>query len=57
MTRKDYELIAGVLKNYLRIDYGVQCVLEELAEEFADVLATTNPLFNREKFLIACGVN
>lgn len=57
MTRKDYELIAGVLKNYLRIDYGVECVLEELAEEFADVLATTNPLFNRDKFLKACGVN
>lgn len=56
MTRKDYVLIAGVLNKFPRLDYGVESVLEELAEEMADALAGTNPLFNRAKFLDACGV-
>lgn len=56
MTRKDYVLIAGVLSKFPRLDYGVESVLEELAEEMADALAGTNPLFNRDKFLVACGV-
>jgi hypothetical protein len=53
MTRKDYVLIAEVLhKAYIPdlIDY------EMLVEDFANALATTNPLFNRETFFKACGI-
>jgi len=57
MTRKDFELIAGTIANFPRIDYGARCVIEEIAEELAGALATTNPAFNRAKFLTACGVN
>lgn len=52
MTRKDYELIAGVL-NRFQHDGGHA----EICETMADDLATTNPLFNRARFLTACGVN
>ena len=57
MTKKDYVLIAEVLNKFPRLDYGVESVLEELAEEMADALALTNPRFDRAKFLTACGVN
>jgi hypothetical protein len=53
MTRKDYVLIAEVLhKAYVpdMIDY------EMLVEDFANALAGTNPLFNREIFFKACGI-
>lgn len=54
MTRKDYELIAGVLANLNEMvdDY----VLEAIAEVFADSLAGTNANFNRDRFITACGV-
>lgn len=55
MTRKDFQLIAGVIAN---LD---ECIEPEgmriLAEEMADALATTNEAFNRPLFLKACGVN
>lgn len=49
MTRKDYKLIASVLKNTDEIidDYA----REALAEMFADVLEKENPRFNRELFV------
>jgi len=60
MTRKDYELIAGTLKA-LHDDFS-NCGSDEVslslvAQELASALAGTNPLFNREKFLKACGIN
>ena len=54
MTRKDFELIAEAVKE-LTADY-YQKDKENTAELFARVLATTNPRFNRELFLTACGV-
>lgn len=36
--------------------YDVDKEREPLAEHFASALAATNPNFNREKFLAACGV-
>lgn len=51
MTRKDYELIARVLRNSDEmID---EMALEALAENFADELADTNPRFDRARFISA----
>ncbi len=51
MTKKDFILIAAVVHklpdNILRV---------AVATEFATALATTNPLFDRARFLTACGV-
>ena len=55
MTKKDYELIAGAVKE-LTADY-YQRDKENTADLFARVLANTNPLFNKDKFIKACGVN
>ena len=59
MTKKDYELIAGVMAR-LSADFtngGEDTVsLSLVARELADSLADTNPRFNREMFIKACGV-
>jgi hypothetical protein len=55
MTRKDYELIASAVKE-LTADYYAKDK-QNTAELFARVFANTNPLFNAEKFIKACGVN
>jgi hypothetical protein len=57
MTKKDYELIAEVLKG-LRADFGDSPVaLDVVASELASELQHTNERFNRARFLSACGVN
>lgn len=57
MTKKDYELIAEVLKG-LRADFGDSPVaLDVVASELASELQHTNERFNRARFLTACGVN
>lgn len=54
MTRKDYELIAAVLKSELEIANAVYAAsVRNLAYTFADRLASDNPKFDREKFLNA----
>ena len=62
MTKKDFELIASILRNLgefegvigsgLHFDSSVDRVA--IAEWFANELAHTNPLFDREKFIKAC---
>ena len=54
MTRKDYELLAGVIggMTYLNL---IDCAT--IAHDFADQLEQDNPRFNRNRFLEACGVN
>ena len=54
MTRKDFELIARVLKNSDEVldDYA----REALADMFTAELVATNPNFDRDRFLKACGV-
>jgi hypothetical protein len=54
MTRKDYELIAKVLRNSDEIID--EMALEAIAENFANELESTNPRFNPARFLSACGV-
>ena len=49
MTRKDYELIAGLIANLDEIvdEYA----LVAIAEVFAEGLADTNPLFDSKRFI------
>jgi hypothetical protein len=62
MTRKDFELIAKVMRDLeqFRKDRGAFAPdpdLKTVSEFFADELQNTNPLFDRARFLTACGVN
>jgi hypothetical protein len=54
MTRKDYELIADTIGGMI---YLSETDRATIAHDFADQLEGTNPRFNREMFLTACGVN
>jgi hypothetical protein len=54
MTRKDFQLIADVIRNSDEI--ADEMTLAAIADNLADALSTTNPLFNRAKFIDACGV-
>ena len=67
MSKKDFELIARVLKR-CRADSEYHTALsgpqrraavasiDNASIDFADELAATNPRFDRERFLRACGV-
>jgi hypothetical protein len=52
MSRKDFVLIAATIKA-LAISPEDR---KRVAEDFAYTLRTTNPNFNRTRFLTACGV-
>ena len=65
MTRKDFILIAETIRlerqrsrQYVEANNPRTCVeldhLDQIAESFADALATTNPRFNRSRFINAC---
>ena len=54
MTRKDYVLIAKLLKNANEDNYDNALV--PLIKWFADDLQADNPRFDRDRFLTACGV-
>ena len=60
MTRKDYELIAqaisGMKDAYDGEDWTINGAMHPFACKLADALEGTNPRFNREMFLKACGV-
>lgn len=52
MTKKDFELIAAVVKGLPADTDYLSAGL--VAIHLADALATTNPRFNRGRFLEAC---
>lgn len=55
MTRKDFQLIADVLKGHQ--DGGAHdVVIRGLALSFAIELAKTNPRFDKQRFVKACSV-
>lgn len=54
MTRKDFQLIADVLRNADEIIDAD--AMEALASMFTARLVETNPNFDRARFLTACGV-
>ena len=57
MTRKDFELIAGVVE---KSDQAVMPISKQaksrIATFFAQALTGTNPRFDKIRFLKACGV-
>jgi len=58
MTKKDFELIAAALlraRKFCETD-NQRRGTERAALTLADALATTNPKFDRARFLAACGV-
>ena len=55
MTRKDYQLIASVLKNYATEGIPVDD-RDAIAYDLADALGADNPRFDRDRFLVASGV-
>ena len=55
MTRKDYQLIASVLANFIG-DTGDVIDRDGVAFALATALAEDNPRFDRNKFLVAAGV-
>ena len=54
MTHKDFELIAQTIRSSM--SYKNEGTRRCVAFDFADALAETNPNFDRERFLKACGV-
>ena len=57
MSKKDFELIARVLRAMRqRYDADPMCrgVVDDVAVAFGDVLLTTNPRFDRSRFMAAC---
>ena len=61
MTKKDYELIAAVLLANVtgQKELGFERIVESLftvAEELATEFEVENPRFQRQRFLLACGV-
>ena len=55
LTRKHFKGIADAVKETKR-ERPEQAALDTLARKLASYLATTNPAFDRSKFLAACGV-
>ena len=54
MTRKDFQLIANVFKERGYKETRCRKGMFVFAQDIADALTTTNPRFDREKFLKAC---
>lgn len=62
MTKKHFEAIARILNMYSlnnpapgTFDEGYHDAAFGIANDMADLFASENPRFNREKFLTACG--
>ena len=53
MTRKDFQLIADVLKASSTTPMN-RCVVKDIALSFASELQKTNPRFNAKRFVEAC---
>ena len=58
MTKKHFKAIAGIIKEDIPIakNHAAYLRIEHIAEKLADFCATMNPLFDRVKFLKACGI-
>jgi hypothetical protein len=54
VSRKHFKLIANALHSLAKQLTAPQH--KEVCETFAGILATTNPRFNRSRFLDACGI-
>ena len=60
MTKKDYIAIAKVINHVQRAniagDISTKNVAQNIAYGIADVMQSDNPNFDRNRFLLACGV-
>lgn len=56
MTKKDYELIAGTINDYIFVNEADRSNALAIAEMLADSLYSDNPKFDRQRFLTACGI-
>jgi len=57
MSKKDYQLIADAIAySYKNCSPQGQLGVAVVAEELATTLKETNPLFDRRRFLVACGL-
>ena len=56
MTRKDYVLIASAIAKMPSFSSSLRTAKRSAAVTLANALVTTNPMFNRERFLAACCV-
>jgi hypothetical protein len=62
MTRKDYVLIAEVIKTQIELSLKFEeeesrAGAQNIAYDLASKLSQDNPRFDRGRFLQACGVN
>lgn len=55
MTQKDFEAVAETLNYTGTTTHNWQAV-SLIANDLADTFATINPRFDRDRFLVACGV-
>lgn len=60
MTRKDYILITAALRDTRSASLAQPTpqrkIVDLVCENIADALASNNPRFDRDRFLLACGV-
>lgn len=58
MTHGHYEFIARTVRSYLAHSDASEAAFQRarLAHHFAKELKATNPRFNSDRFIIACGV-
>ena len=58
LTKKNYVAIAKIIKERKEdiIDQAIVYGIEFITQDLADYFATDNPLFDKKRFLIACGV-
>lgn len=57
MQHRHFATIAAIIRDMDTVnnqEHGFIDVREDVAEHFADVLAKTNPRFDRARFLAAC---
>lgn len=57
MTKKDFQLIADILREYNESadSFGKKLQIQSIIGKFADILAANNPRFDVIKFKHACG--
>ncbi len=55
MTRKHFQALAEIVSRYSEII--PLSILWDLADDLADVCATENPRFDRQRFRTACGLD
>jgi hypothetical protein len=54
LTKKHFEKIAEVISNHLNEGSGLEA--EHIADDLSSYFAEDNPLFDRARFLKACGI-